>query len=264
MLEYILLGIIQGLTEPIPVSSSGHLKLFQHLFKMNAFKDLNFEIITNFGSLIAILIIFRKDIIKIVKGFFTYLFKKDKESYPSFKYALQIVVASIPVGLFGFLFKDKIASFGNMTTLGIAFIITAISLFLVKDMKGTKSINDISYKDSIIIGLFQLIALFPGISRSGMTLVGCLFRDLKREDALKFTFMLYIPVSLASFLLGIFDIFNAGQISSILMPYTVGLILSLLGTLVSYKWLSNIVKKGKLVIFAIYCLILSGIIFIMF
>lgn len=264
--EYGLLGLIQGLTEPIPVSSSGHLRLFQNIFKMQAFQDLNFEIIVNFGSLLAILIIFRKDLIRLISNFFKYIFNNEKKtSFIDFKYCLLIIIGSIPIGIVGFLLKDFVESkLGNINLLAISFIITAFSLFFVRNIKGTKEDKDITYKDAIIIGLLQILAIFPGISRSGITLVGCLIRDLKRETALRFTFMLYIPVSIATFALGLFDIAKDGQFNTIILPYTLGLVISFLATLISYQWLSNIIKKGKLIIFAIYCLILSSVIFIFF
>ncbi len=263
-LKYALLGLIQGITEPIPISSSGHLRIFQQLFNVKSI-DLNFEIIVNFGSLIAILIIFRKDLIRLVKSFFTYIFtSKKKETKIDFKYCLLIIVGSIPIGIIGFLLKDFVESkLSNINILGISFIITALALYLVRNLNGKKNDQDITYKDAIIIGLLQVLAIFPGISRSGITLVGCLLRDLKREAALKYTFMLYIPVSLATFGLGIYDLTTTGELSSIFIPYTIGLVISFIGTLISYKWLSNIVKNGKLIIFAIYCLILSGIVFIL-
>jgi len=264
--KYGILGLIQGFTEPIPVSSSGHLRLFQIIFNMKNFQDLNFEIIVNFGSLLAILIIFRKDLIRLISSFFKYILNKEKKkTYLDFKYCLLIIIGSIPVGIVGFLLKDFVESkLTNINYLGFSFIITAVSLFFVKDIKGTKDDQSITYKDAIYIGLLQVFAIFPGISRSGITLVGCLLRDLKREAALKFTFMLYIPVSIATFALGLFDILKKGQFNAVLMPYSIGLILSLLATLISYKWLTNMIKKGKLVIFAAYCLILSSIIFIFF
>ena len=186
-LKYVILGIIQGITEPLPISSSGHLLIFKELFNTNMFNDLNFEVIANFGSFIAILMIFWNDIVKLVTGFFKYLFgKKDKKKFADdFKYCMLIVVGSIPVGIMGLLFKDKIESFSNVYEVGFALLITAIALFIVKDSKGKKKDYDITYKDAIIIGLFQMIALIPGLSRSGMTLVGCLLCGLSREASLK-------------------------------------------------------------------------------
>lgn len=262
-IKYALLGLIQGITEPIPVSSSGHLRIIQKLFNVGSL-DLNFEIIVNFGSLLAILFIFRKDLIRLIKNFFFFLFTdQKKKTKEDFKYCILIIVASIPIGIIGFLLKDFVESkLNNVNILGISFIITAISLFLVRNLKGKKDSNDITYKDAIIIGLLQVLAIFPGISRSGITLVGCLLRDLKRAAALKFTFMLYIPVSIATFGLGLYDLVKNGQLSAVFMPYAIGLVISLFATLVSYKWLSNVVKNGKLIIFAIYCLLLSGLVFI--
>ena len=281
LIQYIIFGIIQGITEPIPVSSSGHLFLFKNVFNTNMFNDLNFEIIVNFGSFLAILFIFRKDVIKLLKGFFGFLFgkkvpdeenenKKDFEKKRSqykidFKYCMLIIVGSIPVGIGGILLKDKIESmFNSVQFLGIAFTITALALFLVRKMNGTKEDKDITYKDAIIIGLIQLLALCPGISRSGSVLVGCLLCGLKRETALKYTFMLYFPVSMASMLLGVIDLLQVSNLASLILPYSLGMIAALIVTLFSYKWLSEWVKKGKLWMFSIYCLCLALFIFIYF
>lgn len=267
LLEYIIFGIVQGLTEPLPISSSGHLVLIKNIFNTTLFSDLNFEIVVNFGSFLAILLIFWKDIIKLIKGFFGYIFKKEKrkEYQNDFKYCMLIIIGSIPVGIGGILLKDKIeALLSGPRILGIAFLITATALFLVRNAKGTKEDKDITYKDAIIIGLLQLIALFPGISRSGSVLVGCLLCGLSRNASLKYTFMLYFPVSLASMALGAFDIIEAGNLNTLLIPYTCGLLAAGIVTYFSYQWLSNWVKKGKLWKFSIYCLLLSIFIFIYF
>lgn len=265
-LIYILLGILQGFTEPLPISSSGHLFLFKNLFNTNMLEDLNFEIFVNFGSFLAILLIFWKDIVKLIQSFFTYLFhkKKRKNVKNDFKYCMLILIGSIPVGIMGALFKDKIESFLSIKLLGVAFLITAISLFLVKNVNGTKEDKDITVKDAIIIGLLQMIALFPGISRSGTVLVGCLLCKLKRETSLKYTFMLYFPVSVASMGLGILDFTKNPANTSLLMPYILGMLAAGIVTYFSYKWLSEIVKKGKLWKFSIYCLALALFIFIYF
>lgn len=260
LLEYIIFGIIQGLTEPLPISSSGHLVLLKNIFNTNLMSDLNFEIIVNFGSFLAILIIFWNDIVKLIKSFFTYILKKEKRKQcaSDFKYCWLIIIGSIPVGIGGILLKDKIESIlSGPKILGIAFLITALALFLVRKANGKKEDNDITYKDAMIIGLLQLVALFPGISRSGTVLVGCLLCGLSRKSALKYTFMLYFPVSIASMGLGILDIIEAGNIHSLLIPYTCGLIASGIVTYFSYQWLSNWVQKGKLWKFSIYCFLLG-------
>ena len=263
---YILLGILQGFTEPLPISSSGHLFLFKNLFNTNMLDDLNFEIFVNFGSFLAIFLIFYKDIIQLLKSFFTYLFNKKKRKVVKndFTYCMLILIGSVPVGIIGALFKDKIESALSIKLLGVAFIITAISLFLVKNVNGNKEDKDITIKDAIIIGLLQMVALFPGISRSGTVLVGCLFCKLKRESALKYTFMLYFPVSIASMGLGMLDFLENPASTNLLLPYLFGMIAAGVVTYFSYKWLSELVKKGKLWKFSIYCFVLAIFIFIYF
>lgn len=261
-LTYGLLGLLQGITEPIPVSSSGHLRVFRSIFNTNIFDDLNFEIFVNFGSFLAILFIFRKDIIKLVKSFFNYIFNKETRKTKSikndFNYCLMIIIGTIPAGIIGFLLKDFIESkLGNIKIIGIAFLITALSLFVIRNIKGTKEDKDITIKDAILIGLMQAIAIMPGISRSGATLVGCLLRDFKRDTALKYSFMLYFPISLATMLLGMLDIIKSNQLSEVLLPYSFGLIVSIFATYFATKWLFDVVKKGKLWKFSIYCLLLG-------
>jgi len=266
LIYYILLGLLQGITEPLPISSSGHLTLFKQIFNTGILDDANFLIISNFGSFIAILIIFWKDIIDLIKSFFTYILKKDtrKNLYNKFKYCLLIVIGTLPVGITGILFKDVVDNYNSPKILGIAFLVTAIALFLVRNLNGKKKDEDLTYKDAIIIGLLQAITIFPGISRSGTVLVGCLICGLSRETALKYTFMLYFPVSIASMALGVFDIIEAGNLSSLLMPYTLGMIAAGIVTFFSYKWLSEWVKKGQLWKFSLYCLLLVMFIFIYF
>lgn len=266
IITYIILGIIQGITEPIPVSSSGHIFLFKNIFNTNIFNTLNFEIISNFGSFIAIFIIFWKDIKELIVAFFSYIFKKDtrKKYETKFRYALFVILSTIPVGITGFLFKDKLESLYSLKGLAIAFLITALALFIVRNIKGTKDDADIKLKDALLIGLFQAVTIIPGISRSGTVLVACLLCNLKRDTALKYTFMLYFPVSVGTIILGASDLANTSELSSMLVPYLAGMIAAGVITFFSYKWLSNLVKKGSLWKFSIYCVILALFIFIYF
>lgn len=267
LIKYIILGIIQGITEPLPISSSGHIQIFKELFNTKMFDDLNFETFVNFGSFIAIFIIFFPVIKELLTSFFSYIFgNKDikKKNNLNFKYCLLIIVSSIPVGLVGFLFKDQIESYTNVLEVGVALLITGLMLLMVRNSKGTKKDKDITIKDAIIIGLMQMVALIPGISRSGATLVGCLLCKLDRDASLKYTFLLYFPVSVASFGLGMIDVIKDTDFSSILVPYTLGTIAAGIVTYFTYKWLSDIVKKGKLWKFSIYCFIVGILVLIYF
>lgn len=262
-LKYIILGIIQGLTEPLPISSSGHLVIFKNLFNLNSLNDLNFEIIVNFASFLAISFIYRKDITKLIKDSINYLKTKNYKYYHSFKYILLIILACIPAGILGFIFKDKIDLISsNVKYIGIALLITSLALFIVKKIDGIKNNNNITYKDSVIIGLFQGVALLPGISRSGATLTGGLLRNIKKEDAVKFSFMLYLPISIASFILGIKDFTTSSNFNNLYISYILGFIFSLFTTYFTTKWFINIIKKKKLIYFSIYCFIVGLLVLI--
>lgn len=264
-IKFIILGIIQGITEPLPISSSGHIFLFKNLFNTEMFNSLNFEIISNFGSFIAILIIFRTTVIKLLKDFFTYIFSKAKrnQTKEGFTYALKIIISTIPVIITGFLFNDYLEEkFNSLYILGFTFLFTALMLYIVRNIKGEKTSNDITWKDAIIIGLFQAVTIVPGISRSGTVLVACLLCKLKRDAALKYTFMLYFPVSLGAMVLKIKDL--AGTATSLYLPYFIGMLCALVVTYFSYQWLSKLVKEGKLWKFSIYCLCLALFIFLYF
>mgnify|MGYP004507521461 CR=1 FL=1 len=252
---YLILGFIQGFTEPIPVSSSGHLVIFNSILNVEAFKDLNFEIITNFGSFIAIVYFYRKEIISIIKDFFMYIKTKENKYYENFRYALLIIVATIPAGIFGLLLKDTIERITSVKIVGVSLLITAVLILLVSNIKGTKEKKDITFVDALIIGLFQVIALVPGISRSGATIVGGMFRNLKRETAFDFSFLLYIPISVATTILGIKDLFTSNLSAATMVYYLVATIIAGVVTYFATKWFRNVVKEGKLIYFVIYCLI---------
>ena len=258
ILKYIILGIVQGFTEPLPISSSGHVFIIKKLIESSALNDLNFEIIVNTGSLIAVLIIYYKDIKRLIINFFKYIFSKEKTYYNDFKYCLLIVIGVIPVGIAGILLKDYIESkLNNTYIIGICFLITSLFLFLTRNIKGKKDDKNLNYMDALFIGIIQIVALLPGLSRSGTTLVAALYRDINRESALKYSFMLYIPISLGTLILGVKDIIETPNISSYTFPYLCGFISSLIVSYFTLRWFKNAVNKGKLIYFSIYCLLIG-------
>ena len=260
IIKYVLLGILQGFTEPLPISSSGHVFILKQIMDLGA-TDLNFETIVNAGSLIAILIIYFKDILNLVTNFFKYIFSKDVKYKDDFKYCLLILLGVIPVGIVGVLFKDTIENYlNNIKLVGFSFLLTALFLFLVKNIKGSKDDKDLTWKDSIFIGLVQIISVIPGISRSGSTLIAALFRDIKRSAALKYSFMLYIPISFGTMILGVKDLIETPNLNELVLPYSLGFIASFIVSYFTLKWFLNAVKKGNLLYFSIYCLILGTLV----
>ena len=269
LIEYLLLGILQGITEPIPVSSSGHLLILQTIIeKFHQGLDINFEVlatITNFGSLIAIIIIFWKDIVSLVESFFKYIFKKDRSKKVSndFSYCLKIIIATIPAGVMG-LVVTKLGLLAkleeNVKFIGLMLLLTALFLFLIRNFKGKKDRDKITFMDSVVVGLCQMISIIPGISRSGATIVGGMFRNIKRESAFNFSFILYIPISIATSILGVKDLFDMTISTGNMILYIIAALMALIFTYIFTKWFSKIVKEGKLIYFSIYCVILGFIV----
>lgn len=272
LIEYILLGILQGITEPIPVSSSGHLLILQTILeKFSQNINIDFSILatmTNFGSLIAIVVIYWNDITKLVKSFFAYLLTKNrkKDVKEDFSYCLKIIIATIPAGIAGII-ATKLNLLNtleeNVKFVGFMLLLTAIFLFLIKDFKGSKDKDKITFMDAFVIGICQMIAIIPGLSRSGATIVGGMYRKLKRTTAFDFSFILYIPISLATSILGIKDLLAVSVSSSTWILYLIATILAGIFTYIFTKWFSKIVKEGKLIYFSVYCVIL-GLIVILF
>lgn len=267
-LKFLLLGFIQGITEPIPVSSSGHLLIFQHLLEKNL-NNIDFETLatmTNFGSLIAIIIIFRKKIIELIISFFSYLKTKDKKYYNNYKYCWLIVIGTIPAGIVGIIVTkldlfDKLEK--NMKFVGFTLLITAFFLFLIRKLKGKKLPEQITTKDALAVGIFQVIALLPGISRSGATIVGGMTRKFKRETAFDFSFILYIPISIATGILGISDLLKADLTVNMWINYIGATVIAGIFTYFATIWFRNIVKNGKLIYFVIYCAIVGSLVIIL-
>lgn len=265
LIKYIFLGIIQGFTEPIPVSSSGHLLIFKELINADGIDFGLLSILTNFGSLLAIILIFKDDILDLFKSFFGYLKNKDKKYYNNYKYCWLVVLATIPAGIVGII-VTKLGIFDfleeNTKFVGVTLLITALFLFLIKDLKGKRTDGDITYKNALVVGLFQVIALIPGISRSGATIVGGMKEHFTRDTAFKFSFILYIPISLATMVLGVKDLMEANLTLQNIIYYLIAAIFAFVLTYFSSKWFRNIMKNGKLIYFVYYCLVAGTLILI--
>ena len=269
---YIILGIIQGVDEALPISSSGHLLVCNDLltnylgFKNVALSNTELlAIITNFGSLVAVIIIYFDKIKNVLKDFFGYFKTKSPSLKTNYKYGWYIIIATIPAGIIG-LIVSKLGVFDaisdNIKIIGITLIITGIFLFWIRKANGKRKDKDLTIKDALMIGAFQVLGLFPGISRSGSTIVGGLYEGLDRETAFDFSFMLYIPISLATTVLGIKDLFGSNLSSSEIMFFLLSAVVAFIFTYFSVKWFREVIKKGKLIYFSIYCFVVGTLIII--
>lgn len=263
LLEYLFLGLLQGITEPIPVSSSGHLVLVQHIFNLKE-QGMVFEAFLNFASLIAIAAYYIKDIVRIIKNFFLYIFTRENSAKEDFKIGVFLIIGTIPAGIVGALFNNQIGNLvkNNIHYLALGLFISAIALFAIRKLKGHKSMDQITTLDVILIGIAQAVALFPGISRSGATIVAAMLLGLKKETALRFSFLLYVPVSIGSLVLTVKDLSSSGGAQSSHLNLIIAFIVTLIATYISLKWFIDVMLKGRLIIFSVYCAILGVCIFL--
>lgn len=260
-IKYLLLGIIQGITEVLPISSSGHVEIAQVFFKVHNDEGLLFLILVNTGSLLTFLVIYYKKIIELIRDFVLYIFKKEsrKITHENFIFCLKIVVACIPAAVVGFVLKDFIENtilkeYG-IFFVGIGFLVSGTALVLIREVRIKKGKTMINWADSVLIGLTQAIAIFPGVSRSGMTSSTSIRRGMGIDSALNFSFLLYIPLSIGSLIVQLFSIRNEGlgiPGNEYILYYIVAFIGAAVATYFAYKLIFNIFKSGKLKYFSYY------------
>ncbi len=259
MIQAFILGLVQGATEFLPVSSSGHLIIFQTLFGLNQ-DNVLFDVILHIGTLLAVFIYFREEVIDLIVGcckLIRRLFSRRRRRIDQDeKLALLVIIASIPTGIIGLILNNYTDTlFSNITLVGFMLLITAAALFLSnRRNSGDKKLRDMTSADALVIGLFQGIAVMPGISRSGFTISGSLFRGLKRDWAFRFSFLLSVPAVLGALLLEAKDAVGA---SIAVAPMAVGVVTSFVSGLLFLYLLNSIVRKGKLSYFSVYCLIVG-------
>ena len=243
-LKYLILGIVQGVTEVLPISSSGHVEIAKYLLSIDFVNNILFLIIVNTGSLVTFIFIYRKRLLRLFTSFFVYIFNKAKrlEAKEDFIYVLKIIVAIIPAGIVGILI-------GLLLTATVLYCITRSEPFNSKKYK-------LTWTDIILMGFAQSVALIPGVSRSGMTSSTALKRGSNVDAALDFSFIMYIPVSIGSILLMLIDIvrgekvaFENNQVSLYLLAFLGAMV----ATYIAYKLIYSIFKSGKIKYFSYYC-----------
>lgn len=255
-LQALILGLIQGLTEYLPVSSSGHLAIGSYLFGINGEDNLAFTIVVHVATVLSTFVILWSEIDWIFRGLFK--FKMNDET----KYFLNIVVSMIPIGIVGVFFKDTVEEiFGSgLLIVGCMLLLTALLLTFSYFAKPRVKEN-ISWKDALIIGLAQACAVMPGLSRSGSTIATGLMLGNKKEKMAQFSFLMVIPPILGEALLDVIKMAKGhnpfGDVSTIALA--VGFVAAFVSGCLACKWMINIVKKGKLIYFGIYCAIAGAV-----
>lgn len=248
ILEAIILGIIQGLTEFLPVSSSGHLEIAKALLNDQSLEEesMLMTVVLHAGTAAATIIFFRKEILQIFKGLLTF------KNTPELHFSLKIILSMIPAALVGVLLDDFIETLfsKNMLLVGCMLIVTAVLLLLADRAKNTN--KDVSYASAIIIGISQAIAILPGISRSGATISTSVLLGIDREKSAKFSFLMVVPLIFGKMAKDIKD-GAFSELSGDVLPYIIGFIVAGVVGFLACKWMIALVKKAKLIYFSVYC-----------
>ena len=253
--EALILGIIQGLTEFLPVSSSGHLEIGKALLNVDIKEDLSFTVIVHFATVLSTITVFFSEIKELIAGLFKFKWNA------STKYISKILVSMIPVIFVGLFFAEEVESFfsGNLVTVGIALLFTAALLSLTFFFKSSGK-KKLPFSDAFIMGIAQAVAVIPGISRSGSTIATGLLLKNDREEVARFSFlMVLVPIIGAAFI----DIMSwkdspaaeSVQISSLI----IGFFAAYISGFMACKWMISIVKKCKLIWFAVYCALIGAV-----
>jgi len=274
LLKYIFIGAVQGFTEVLPISSSGHVELLHEVFKLETDTGYFLSSLLNLGSFLAIFIFFLKFEKELVSDFFKYVFKKDrsKEIVSNFKYVIALLIATIPISIIGIVYNDEVESLFDsysMIIVGVGFFASATLLFLTKNIVNMYVSKKVTYKDGLIIGLLQPIAFIPGLSRLALTTCSGLLREKSMETSLRFSILLYLPISFGQFLLGIRRIiFNPDNLISVeslsindYIYYFCAFAASVAITFFALRKIFIWVRKGSFGFFAVYNAIIGLIAF---
>jgi len=253
VLDALILGIIQGLTEFLPVSSSGHLELGKAILGDNSIPEesLMFTVVMHFATALSTIVIFRKDIWKILRGLLQ--FKWNEET----QFSLKIIISMIPAAIVGVLFEEQLEQLfgGSVLLVGFMLIITALLLWLADKAKNTG--KPVSYSNAFVIGVAQAIALLPGISRSGSTISTSVLLGNDKTKAARFSFLMVVPLILGKIAKDLLDgeLTHTGNSTGLI----VGFIAAFISGLFACTWMISLVRKSKLSYFAVYCLIVGVI-----
>lgn len=265
--QSILLGIIQGLTEFLPVSSSGHLVITPFLlgWDLPAQDAFIFDVLVQVATLLAVFAYFWNDFIAILAGLYRGLNERPRFQNQPARLGLLIIIASLPAGIIGLLLKDIVeAAFASPAATGFFLLITAaVLVFAERTGKRSRSLEQITWKDALRIGFFQALAILPGISRSGATIAGAMTADLERAPAAKFSFLMSAPIMLAAGALTLLDLLEIPNLGQVLPVFIPGFIASALVGYLSIRWLLAFLTRRTLYPFAIYCALVGVLVLLL-
>jgi undecaprenyl-diphosphatase len=272
VLKAIALGTVQGIAEFFPVSSSGHLVLIPFLFKWD-YIPVYYSVVLHFATLLSLVTVFYRDIGQIIKAFFSGLFIKNvRKSSPYFKLSLFIVIATIPGVIAGYFLQDQIEGFFSKPLyVSIFLLVTAAFLFLGEyfgkkyEKRNESKIKGLDFISAAVIGVGQAIAILPGVSRSGSTISFARLFGIKREECVRFSMLLSIPITFGAFVLETYKSYNEviSQDVHIIINIAVGFVFAYLTGLFAIKFLLKFSKLRNLNYFAIYCIVISIIVFVL-
>jgi undecaprenyl-diphosphatase len=261
ILQAIILGVIQGLTEFLPISSSAHLVLAPYFLNWSIPEEqvFPFDVLVQLGTLLAVLIYFRKDLAKIIVAVVQGLIQRKPFENPDSRLGWYLALSAIPAGLAGLLIKDQVeAAFNSPVVTAIFLLITAVLLLVAESIgRRQRDLNNTTWIDALWIGAFQVLSLFPGVSRSGSTIAGGMTRNFQRESAARFSFLMSIPVFFGAGLIGVLDLAEVPNLSTFLPTLAAGFIAAALVGYAAIAWLLNYLNRKSLRPFAIYCAALA-------
>jgi undecaprenyl-diphosphatase len=257
----ILAGIVQGLTEFWPVSSSGHLIIFHDIFNFNLPNELLFDVMLHWGTLLALIIFFYREVWQIICGFFSSLTNWNLKNNSSQRLAWLVIVATIPAVLVGYFLSDVIELYFRSTYVVVVMLVVVAILFFIVEKYTSKirTVGDLKFRHALYIGIAQILAFIPGTSRSGITMVVGLSSGLKRSQAARFSFIMAIPVIFGA---GVKSLFSIGEASGSIGLMIVGLITSAIVGYFAIKFLLKFLDNHSLKVFAYYRLVIAAFIFL--
>ncbi len=267
VLQSIFLGVIQGLTEFLPISSSGHLVIVPYLlgWHIPATDAFIFDVLVQVATLVAVIVYFWNELIALAKAMLLGMKNKSPMKTPQARLGWNLILVSIPAGVIGLLLKDTVKSiFANPKLTALALFLTATLLIIAERVgKRDRNLEQLDWKDALWIGILQVLAIFPGVSRSGATIAGGMTRDLGRPTAARFSFLISIPIMLAAGLSATYDLIRSPYVLQLLPTFIPGFISAAVVGYLAIRWMLRFLVGHSLYIFAVYCTVLGLLVIVL-